>query len=473
MVAGKGCMTRSEVMLHVEDVLNSIVSSKWLISSRMRLDASYYTKEVFAARHLLESTPQKRLDQFVAQVFNLTRFKRIYSDQGSGAPYLSASQSLFFKPIPERFLAKNRTENLQQYSLQKGWAIMTCSGTVGRVAYVGERLTKFAFTHDLMRLVPRDGSKIGYLLTYLSSWIGQTLLTKDQYGATVKHLESEHVSSIPVPLLSDQFQEEMHAQIIKANSLRDQANQLLDNSQVSLEDELGLPPLSPEEISKDKPNIFAVKSAELNFRLDAAFHNPLIRTIAHKMKAGRFPVTTMSKLGEAYIPPRFARTYVEKPQGIPFLQGKHIVEIKPFDIKYISKKATKKIDKWIIRQGTVLVTCSGTIGRVSLVPKAWDQWAATQHILRIIPHEPSDDGYLAAFLMNPYGYYQLIAKTYGGVIGEIAEEHVRQIFVPDAARDIKRKIGQPVTEAFELKEQANLIESAAISKLESELGASR
>jgi type I restriction enzyme S subunit len=474
MVEGKDRLSSSSAtVLLAEDAFSSAVSSKWLISSRLRLDAEYYTKDVFRARQLVAANPQQRLDQCVERVFNLPRFKRIYSQQDSGIPYLSASESLFFRPTSERFLSTSKTKNIDQYLVKKNWAIMTCSGTVGRVTLVTDRLSKFAFTHDLMRFVPKGSSKLGYLSAYLSSCVGQTLLTKDQYGAAVKHLESQHVSSIPVPLLAESVQDDINEQIVKACSLREQANQLLDRAQIMLNDELGLPPLSPEELAKDKPNIFSIRSSELNFRFDASYHNPLIRTIAHKMKNGRFQIAPMEKFGQVYIPPRFARTYVERNQGIPFLQGKHIVEIKPYDIKCISRKATKHIEKWIIKQGTVLITCSGTIGRVSLVPKVWDGWAATQHILRIIPHESGDDGYLASFLMSPYGYHQLLAKTYGAVIGEIAEEHVRPIFVPDASSDVKRRIGQFAIEAFELKEQANSIENNAIAKLEGDLEAQR
>lgn len=464
-------MSQPELLIKEANDLNTAIHFKWLVTSRMRLDASYYTKDVFKARRVLEMHPQQRIEQLVQRVFNLTRFKRVYAQQNSGIPYLSPSEALFFRPSSERYLSKSRTENIEQYLVQKGWALLTCSGTVGRIAYVGERLSRFAFTHDLIRIVPKDEHTcIGYLCAYLSSWVGQALLTKDQYGSAVKHLEPHHINPIPVPLISDDIQKAIDEQVLYACDLREKANSLLDDAQTQLYKELGLPPITSGGFSSDELSVFAVSASELDFRFDASYHKPIIRAIALKMKSGSYPVVRMNKMGRVYIPPRFRRTYVGKDQGVPFLQGKHIVELKPYDLKYISSKATKRIDRWIISRGWVLVTCSGTIGRVSLVPTAWDGWAATQHILRIIPHEAElDDGYIAAFLMSPYGYHQLVGKTYGAVIGELAEDHAGEIFIPRPPPEVRKKIGRLVVEAFELKEEANRIEQEAITILEEEL----
>lgn len=461
-----------EVLVQEGNDLNTTVPFKWLVGTRLRLDASYYTRDVFKARKVMEEHPQQRIDQVVQRVFNLTRFKRVYARSDSGISYLSASEAMFFRPASERYLSKSKTENIDQYLVQKGWALLTCSGTVGRITYVGERLSKFAFTHDLIRIVPRDEqTRIGYLCAYLSSWIGQTLLTKDQYGSAVKHLEPHHINSIPVPLISEDMQRRIHEGFLHAYDLREKANLLLDDAQAKLYKELGLRPISSEEFLVSDPASFTIMAFELNLRLDASYHNPGIRTIATRMKAGNYPITRLgSKIAEVFMPNRFKRAYVTKEQGIPFLQGKHIVELKPYDVKYISTKVTKDIERCKIHTGQILVTRSGTIGRVAVVPKHWDGWTATEHLIRIVPDDSkAKAGYIAAFLMNPYGYYQIVGKTFGAVIGEISENHLKEIFLPNPPRDVQEKIDRLVMEAFELKEEANKIEQEAITLLEKEL----
>lgn len=125
---------------------------------------------------------------------------------------------------------------------------------------------------------------------------------------------------------------------------------------------------------------------EAGLRLDAGYYN--VETMqAHRAMAASG--MTMRRLGEVteriFIPPRFKRVYVDEAHGVPFLQGTHLVHFRPTDLKYLSLSAHKNLDRWMIKAGWVLVTCSGTIGRVAIALKQWDGWAASQHILRVVP----------------------------------------------------------------------------------------
>lgn len=134
---------------------------------------------------------------------------------------------------------------------------------------------------------------------------------------------------------------------------------------------------------------------------------------------------------KVFIPPRFKRTYVDPDFGIPFLQGSHVVQFQPDDTKYLSRRAHDRLERWIIRDGWILVTCSGTVGRVTMCPPDWDGWAASQHIMRVVPDEDKcPSGYLYSFLASSFGHVQLTANRYGAVVDELTEEHAKEILVP-------------------------------------------
>lgn len=80
----------------------------------------------------------------------------------------------------------------------------------------------------------------------------------------------------------------------------------------------------------------------------------------------------------------------------------------------------------------MLVTCSGTIGRVTIVPPSWDCWAASQHILRIVPDTagPCPAGYIYAYLCSELGQAQLTSRIYGAVVDEITEEQAQSVLIP-------------------------------------------
>lgn len=171
-----------------------------------------------------------------------------------------------------------------------------------------------------------------------------------------------------------------------------------------------------------------------NLRLDAGFYNEATMQ-AHRAMASSGLI--MKRLGDVteniFIPPRFKRVYVDKEHGVPFLQGTHIVHFRPTDLKYLSRSAHRNLDRWIIKSGWVLVTCSGTIGRVTIALKQWNNWAASQHILRIVPksNEACPAGYIYAWLSSPLGQAQFNG-IYGAVVDELTADHVANILIPVA-----------------------------------------
>ena len=121
------------------------------------------------------------------------------------------------------------------------------------------------------------------------------------------------------------------------------------------------------------------------------------------------------------------------------------------------------------------MTRSGTIGRMAIVRDLWEGWAASEHILRLIPKEGVNPGYLVAFLSSPYGEIQIKGKVYGGVVEEIAEQDTSlikeiKILIPSSDQ-VQEKIGNLVLQAYDKKDQANIIEEEAIRLLEDNLTA--
>jgi type I restriction enzyme, S subunit len=123
--------------------------------------------------------------------------------------------------------------------------------------------------------------------------------------------------------------------------------------------------------------------------------------------------------------------------------------MRPYDLKYLSRRLTQGLDRWIIHTDWVLITCSGTIGRAGLVSPLQDQWAASQHLLRIVPNDKhGHPGYLTAFLMTPFGQHQLTAKIYGGVVDELTEADTQVIRIPRLPPELQAEIGDRVVTAF-------------------------
>ncbi len=260
---------------------------------------------------------------------------------------------VFMFPLRPRKFVKDPPDGLR---VSKDWILITCSGTVGRTIISNSEIAKCILSHDIIRVIPKTKEHLGFLYAYLNTWIGQAFLTKDQYGATVKHIEPHHVANIPIPRIPD-LEEEINQKILQAHKIREEAQELLLKAEEMIYSKLGLPKIDEDDVEYFGGEIgrlvkaFEVKASELDYRLDASYHVPILRLIKQNLREqeseGKFELKKLKDVcNDIFIPPRFKRPYVKTPsEGIPFLSGSHLIEIKPLDVKYLWNKY-KKIDSY-------------------------------------------------------------------------------------------------------------------------------
>lgn len=169
------------------------------------------------------------------------------------------------------------------------------------------------------------------------------------------------------------------------------------------------------------------------------------------------------------LPGRFKRVYVDKGNGVPFLGGKQLNELNPSNIKYLSiDQHSQRINKQLfLKENMIAVTCSGTIGKVNIIPRHWENWTLNQHVMRIVPANNEMAGYIFCWLNSEYGYHLITRHIYGSVVDEIDDRHLSKVEIPLLKNQSKQqKINDLVLEANELRYQAHLKEQEAIQKME-------
>ncbi|MCR5234778.1 MAG: restriction endonuclease subunit S, partial [Lachnospiraceae bacterium] len=252
------------------------------------------------------------------------------------------------------------------------------------------------------------------------------------------------------------------------------SNSLIDNAKNLLAEELNLP--TDEDLEKlDKRDFYSVSLSNLNYRLDGSYHLPIVNTLIDRMQkcAGSILPLSDNRLTTSIIlPPRFKRTYVEAGHGRVLFGGKQIYELDPSNKKYLSLKAHDKLyrEQLEIKENTILITRSGTIGKVALTPKHWENWVASDHIIRVVPTSKEIAGYLYIFLDSSYGYYFITKHTYGSVIDEIDDNQVGEIPIPILKDEKKQKeINDLALEANQKRYEAYLCEQEALDIMNKEV----
>lgn len=467
-------MSMSDISFQVFDI-----ESHWIAKEENRFDASFYAKDVIASRVLIGELEErgieiKTTEDFSDNIFWPGRFKRRYVSKKEGSPFLMPSEVIMFLPKAKKFII-NYPEKV---SIKHNWILITRSGSIGRCIIATNLLEESVLSDDLIRIVPKNDINLGYLYAYLNTWIGQAFLIKDRYGATVKHIEPHHVANIPVPYIPN-LEDEINQKIFQAHSLREEAQELLLKAEEMIYLELGLPEISEDDVEYfggEKGKViktFEIKASELNLRLDVSYHLPILQQIEVNLSKSRFKDTKFGEvIDKIFIPTRFKRPYVNNSTtGTPFLQGSHIPQIKPMDVKYLWN-GTKHLENILIKKDWLLMTRSGTVGRIGIVRDGWENWAASEHILRVVIKPEIHPGYIAAFLSFPYGEYQIKGKIYGAVVDEIGEQDtslIEEINIILPPKDIRDKMGKLVFDAYDKRDTANQIENEAIKMLEKRL----
>lgn len=448
------------------------------IEKESRLKAAVFDIEGRHAKEVLEACkwPVRNVagDNGLARAFHLPRFKRVWVEH-SEYPIYQPGQINEINPKPSGYVSSITQTNIDDLRVRNGQILMTCSGrsgSIGRTTYVSDTLHGRIFSHDLIRIECSEADTAGYLYAFLSTKIGRVLVKSNEYGAMIPHIEPSHLEAVVVPNPPPILKKQIHDLVIHSYALRDESNGLLEEAERLLYDALTLPPLTnlPQRAFEKDAGLhnYAVNLSQLAGRIDATYHAPIVDTIMRQLKKEAAEVTTIgdSRISERVIlPGRFARVYVEEGQGVPFFGGKQIHQLDPTDRKFLSLKihGPRIQQQLALEENMILVTCSGTIGKVALAPKHWKGFAGSQHIIRIVPSSANVAGFLYVFLSTDYGRELITRFSYGSAVGEIDAHHVSQVPVPllkDSS--VQAKINRLALEANAKRTEAYHAEQKAI-----------
>lgn len=452
-----------------------------VISRGKRLEASVFDVDAKHARAAVEhgKYPVKMVcgANGLAGSYVCGRFKRIWVEK-SDLPIFQPSSITDIYPTPDGYISHKTQTNIDALRVHEGQVLMTCSGTIGKLSYVSKTLDNQIFSHDLLRINSNNPSDAGYIYAYLKSATGNKILLTNSYGAVITHIEPEHLATVPIPDAPEAIKKRINDLIVESYALRDESNALIDEATGLLVNELQLPDVNSFDVAlyKKRANVdtFSVKLSGMAGRIDASYHVPIIDAIVEHMKQHAAEVTTVgdSRVSKAVIlPPRFARVYVEEGYGKVLIGGKQIHELDPSGKKYLSRTKHKELmNKLEVAQNTILITRSGTIGKVVLVPKHWEHWVPSDHIIRVVPESKDIAGYLSIFLSSDYGYHLITHYTYGSVVDEIDDTHVSSIPFPLLKNaDIQRRINELALEASEKRYEAYKLEQQALRIVDKEV----
>jgi type I restriction enzyme M protein len=186
-------------------------------------------------------------------------------------------------------------------------------------------------------------------------------------------------------------------------------------------------------------------------------------------------VERLGQIAKVFNGPRFKRPYADKgvtggSKIVRYFTGNAITQTRGENLKYLDLEKAKPnqlkmIAKLYIERGMILITDSGTVGRIVYATAYHHGAVGTNNLIRVVIADEILRGYVYQFLQSRLGQHQLKANIYGAIVEHIEPDDVKQILVPiPKNRSTLEAIGLPALRSTELQEQAFIEQE--ISKIE-------
>ena len=216
------------------------------------------------------------------------------------------------------------------------------------------------------------------------------------------------------------------------------------------------------------PSCFVIDSAQIladpSRRFDAWYWDPNKNNLAKQIEEsiGR-DVQEIVRLGDLVVehgifyPGRHKCNYVDLGKdSVPFYSGTQILQIRPFDLQH-QPRDYAPASKHFVEKDWILITRSGSTGRVVMVTDSMAGAMVTEHIIRVICDETIiDPYYMYAYLAtDSIGKVLLEKGIYASVVDHITPDFVATIPIPRLSPKREKAIADKARESERKRDEAN------------------
>jgi hypothetical protein len=203
-----------------------------------------------------------------------------------------------------------------------------------------------------------------------------------------------------------------------------------------------------------------------NFLASASGIRMLIEAKAHGWRR-------LSQVARTWQPLRLKGIQVGPEFGTPFLAATQVFDVRPIPRKWLSLNRTADHSQRFVPDGTIVVTCSGNVGRATLINETTKGVLISHDLLRVEPGDIKWWGWLYAYLRAPTVRAMMKAAQYGHIIKHLEVHHLDELPIIDVEDAVLadfnsrvRRIIKERNEAYQLTLEAERIFQEAFGQFE-------
>lgn len=454
--------------------INNPVRADWFFNQGLRLDAAPYLSGALEARRRMQTLPNTvRLDSVTTGhnggIFNGPKFSRVYLDDPEvSVPFLGSTDMLEadFSYLPR--LSRQIANSLGYLMVEPGMSLISCSGTIGRMAYVRPDMAGFWTSQHVMKVQPDpDRVPSGYLYTFLRSRFGVPMIVSSAYGAIIQHIEPNHLVDLPVPRFDSTLEQKIHDLVEESARLRAAFQAGLIAATEDFFHTVGLPELIDYRWQDEEPDRGFVVHGVTPVTLRALNFRPRVQRLIAMLRS--VPGTTLGQVCEGGVlrtGARFKRIDADEEHGVRLVGQRQAFWVRP-EGRWIS--AALAPSDILQENETILVAAHGTFGenevyaRSVLITGSQLKNAYSQDFVRVLSGTPEVPGaYLFALFRTNAMFRILRSISVGGKQQEYHPILLRDLPIPLAPRADRDRIAETVRQAYRDRDRADVLEDEAL-----------
>ena len=294
------------------------------------------------------------------------------------------------------FIDENKFNEMRRFELNPGDLIMSCSGTMGKIAIVPENIRKGIINQALLKLSPSKKVLNSFLKLWMQSESFQDSLKKYSGGAAIQNVASVAVLKdieIPLPSLPEQK---------RIVSILDEAF---------------------DSINKAKEN--AVSNFQNARNLFAGYLQSIFENNAQDWQTKALKEVCEKITDGTHQTPKYFD------QGIIFLSSKNVTsgKIDWDNIKYIDEKQHREMHKRVApRLNDILLAKNGTTGVAAMVDRdvIFDIYVSLAHIRVLDKVLPK---FMLYFINSHVAKKQFNKRLKGSGVPNLHLEEIREVII--------------------------------------------
>ncbi len=351
-------------------------------------------------------------------------------------------------------------DNNKRSALQTKDIIMSTRGTIGCCAMVFEDVLPANIDQDVARInVTKDFIHPEFLLIYLNTKFAKGWMQRNKTGMVQQGLSLEKVRQIPIPILSEIFQDHIQQILSDGHNAFVHSQRIYKEAEQILLSELSLDNFNPSTQNTSIKNFSAVMN---NGRLDAEYYQREYDDIEEK-------ITTMKNISAYDLLAENNQMYTplqnEKYTYIELADIENQGNIKDDCLIAYGSELPSRARRQVATNDVIISSLEGSLGSCALIPKKYDRAICSTGFYVLRSFDINPETLLLLFKSKPI---QMLMQRgcNGTILTAISLEELKKVPIPIPSESVQKQIAEKIQQSFELREQSKSLLKSATKAVE-------